>query len=71
MIKEIIIKQGEKIVKQGKNFIYVGSHIENDGGAQTDVGKRVQKTKRAFCKLKNVLRSNRVHLKTEMKIFNA
>lgn len=45
------IKMGEKSVDQVQKFLYLGSHIANGGGEQTDVEERIPKDSVAFCKL--------------------
>jgi hypothetical protein len=60
-----------KSIESVQGFTYLGGHVSRDGGTLGDGDKRIQKAEVPFARLKNIWRSNRISLKTKIKIFNA
>lgn len=53
------------------DFEYLGSKVAVDGGAIADIKNRIRKARAAFAVLSNIWRSNNLHLKTKLLIFNS
>lgn len=58
-------------IEDVNQFKYLGSVISTDGGALKDINVRLQKTKLAFAKLKNIWRASNIMLNTKIRIFNS
>lgn len=52
-------------------FTYLGSEISPNGGAEADITCRIRKAQGAYAQLKNIWHSNRLTLKTKIRIFNS
>jgi hypothetical protein len=55
--------------KQVIDFCYVGSTVSENGGAILDVGRRIQKTPKAFPKLQKVWQSTLMKRERKIKTF--
>ena len=62
---------GGKPIKEVESFVYLGSIITKQGGADEDVTSRIGKARGAFIMLKKVWTSKEISTETKMKIFNS
>ena len=53
-----------------ESFTYLGSIVDNTGGAEADIRARIGKARAAFQQLKNVWRSSLLGTSTKIRIFN-
>ena len=67
---EHIMLQGQ-IVEYVDSFCYLCSTMTTNGGAQTDVHKRLNSARAAFGRLHSVWSSSYISRRTKLKIFNA
>lgn len=58
-------------VEEVQNFIYLGSVISTQGGAEEDVRRRIQLANVAFGSLNHVWRSKRLSLRLKLRFFNS
>ena len=58
------IRLAVKIVKQVDRFNYLESLINKDGRCKDEISKRINKTKCAFNKMKNLLTNSKVSVET-------
>ena len=61
----------DKQIENVDNFVYLGSVVTVDGGADQDILARVGKARTAFMMLKNIWSAKYISLKTKLKIFNS
>ena len=52
------------------NFIYLGSLISHDNGAQKDIQRRLGKARSTYARLQNIWKSNIYDLKTKIRLYN-
>ena len=57
-------------VEEEQDFIYLGSNISTNGGADKDVELRINKARHAFRTLRPVWLSSQLSIHTKMRIFN-
>ena len=57
-------------VEEVDNFCYLGSTIDNTGGAEKDVKARIGKARTSFMLLKNIWKAKTIKLNTKLRIFN-
>ncbi|KAI0230676.1 hypothetical protein LSAT2_019011, partial [Lamellibrachia satsuma] len=57
-------------VEEVQDFIYLGSNISTNGGADKDVELRINKARHAFRTLRPVWLSSQLSINTKIRIFN-
>ena len=57
-------------VEEVQHFIYLGSNISTNGGADKDVELRINKARHAFRTLRPMWLSSQLSIKTKIRIFN-
>ena len=65
-----LVVDGEE-VEEVESFVYLGSKVSKDGGAQEDIRLRVGKASGAFNQLNKVWRSSNIFTKTKVKILKS
>ncbi|VDP24055.1 unnamed protein product [Schistosoma margrebowiei] len=53
-----------------ESFTYLGSIIDEQGGSDADVKKRIGKARKAFLQLKNIWNSKQLSTNIKVRIFN-
>jgi hypothetical protein len=61
---------GTKNIESVQRFTHLGGHVSRDGGTLGNLDRRIQKAKGAFARSTNIWRSNKISLKTKIKIFS-
>lgn len=60
-----------KTVERVKEFTYLGSFIDKNGGTETDIASRIQKAGQAFGALSKIWTSCSISLNTKLRLFNS
>lgn len=58
-------------IENTNRFCYLGSIVTKDGGANEDIGARIQKAKLAFASLNKFWSSSTINRKTKIRVFNS
>lgn len=58
-------------IRTTEEFTYLGSVVTNTGGAEVDIGKRLNKARHIFRQMNNVWRTDQYSLKTKLKIYQS
>lgn len=58
-------------MEQVDSFVYLGSMVGKDGGAEEDVKNRIRKANGAFVQLYPVWRNKNISRRTELRLFNS
>jgi hypothetical protein len=66
-----VFRIGEKAIERVDNFLYLGSKIDENGGTLFDIQQRVNKTKGAFSRLKNIWKGGNINLHLKIELHNA
>jgi Reverse transcriptase (RNA-dependent DNA polymerase)/Domain of unknown function (DUF6451) len=66
-----VLHIGSEVVEEVDKFVYLGSVISKDGGAEDDVRNRIRLANAAFGSLRNVWTSTRLSRRLKLKVFNS
>ena len=69
--KEVNVNINGEPVERVTSFLYLGSLMSEDGGAEEDIQSRLGKARRAFAQLNPVWRSRQYGRETKLKIYNS
>ena len=69
--KDDRIKLTSGDIEEVRSFTYLGSLVDETGGAQQDIKTRTAKARTAFSLLNKVWRSREIATKTKLRIFNS
>lgn len=64
------VKLDQKEIKEVDKFVYLGSVVSKDGGADEDIRCRINKARYAFNTLRPIWRSTSLSLSNKIRIFN-
>ena len=67
-IPKLGIKVDEKYVEQVESFIYLGQRITEDGRSESEVIRRIAKSKNAFASMHHLLTSRNIRVATRMRL---
>lgn len=65
------LRVGDEVIEEVDKFVYLGSVISKDGGADEDVQNRIRLASAAFGSLRQVWTSPRLSRRFKLKIFNS
>ena len=64
------IKLGDQDIPETDKFVYLGSVVSKDGGADEDIKSRINKARHAFNTLRPIWNSTALSIKSKIRIFN-
>ena len=62
---------GDDPLEEVEHFTYLGSIVNQKGGADADIKVRIGKARSAFKKMRNVWNSSSLSTKTKIRLFNS
>ena len=68
---QLAVKLGQEDIEIVRKFVYLGSELKADGGADTEIKRRIALAGTAFNKLQKIFKRHDIRLNVKLRIFNS